>query len=221
MSASGKTDDGLLVRPHDARLLYVLAHGAGAGMRHHFLAQAADVFAGRGIATYRYEFPYMQAGKSRPDPPGVAQGAVRAAVAAASHRAPQLPLIAGGKSFGGRMTSQAQAHEPLPGVRGLVFLGFPLHAPGRPGIERAEHLAAVQVPMLFVQGTRDEFATLDLLQGVVDRLGTRATLHLIEEGDHSFKVPKRTGKSERDVMEDVVTTIHTWATNVKLLAGQD
>jgi predicted alpha/beta-hydrolase family hydrolase len=214
MSALGKTDDGLLVRPHDARLLCVLAHGAGAGMRHYFLAQAADSFAARGIATYRYEFPYMQAGKTRPDSPGVAQAAVRAAVIAAAHRAPGLPLIAGGKSFGGRMTSQAQAHQPLPGVRGLVFVGFPLHAPGRPGIERAEHLSAVQVPMLFLQGTRDEFATLELLQGVVDRLGERATLHLIEEGDHSFKVPKRTGKTERDVMEDLADTILNWAARV-------
>ncbi|MGH7519765.1 MAG: alpha/beta hydrolase family protein [Gemmatimonadales bacterium] len=214
MGASGKTDVGLLVRPHDARLLYVLAHGAGAGMRHHFLAQAADIFAGRGIATYRYEFPYMQAGKNRPDSPKVAEGAVRAAVVAASHRAPELPLIAGGKSFGGRMTSQAQAHEPLPGVRGLVFVGFPLHAPGRPGIERADHLSAVHVPMLFLQGTRDEFATLELLQGVVDRLGDRATLHLIEEGDHSFKVPKRTGKTERDVMDELAETIQNWAARV-------
>jgi predicted alpha/beta-hydrolase family hydrolase len=207
-----KTDEGMLVRPHDARLLYVFAHGAGAGMRHHFLAQAADVLAARGIATYRYEFPYMQAGKSRPDPPGVAETAVRKAVAQASHRAPELPLIAGGKSFGGRMTSQAQAHEPLPGVRGLVFLGFPLHAPGRPGIERAEHLTAVEVPMLFLQGTRDEFAQLDLLQKVVTGLGSRATLHLIDEGDHSFKVPKRTGKTEADVMNELADTIQQWAT---------
>lgn len=214
MSASGKADDGLLVRPHDARLLCVLAHGAGAGMRHHFLAQAADIFAGRGIATYRYEFPYMQAGKNRPDSPKVAEGAVRAAVLAAAHRAPDLPLIAGGKSFGARMTSQAQAHEPLPGVRGLVFVGFPLHAPGRPGSERADHLSAVQVPMLFLQGTHDEFATLELLRGVVDRLGDRATLHLIEEGDHSFKVPKRTGKTERDVMDELAETIQTWAARV-------
>ena len=200
----------MLVRPHDARLLYVLAHGAGAGMRHHFLAQAADVFAARGIATYRYEFPYMQAGKSRPDPPGVAEAAVRAAVVAAAHRAPELPLIAGGKSFGGRMTSQAQAREPLPGVRGLVFLGFPLHAPGRPGTARAEHLASVDVPMLFLQGTRDEFAQLDLLQEVVTKLGDRATLHLIAEGDHSFKVPKRTGKTESDVMNELADTVSEW-----------
>ncbi len=200
----------MLVRPHDARLLYVLAHGAGAGMRHHFLAQAADVFAARGIATYRYEFPYMQAGKSRPDPPGVAEAAVRAAVVAAAHRAPELPLIAGGKSFGGRMTSQAQAREPLPGVRGLVFLGFPLHAPGRPGTARAGHLASVHVPMLFLQGTRDEFAQLDLLQEVVTKLGDRATLHLIAEGDHSFKVPKRTGKTESDVMNELADTVSEW-----------
>jgi predicted alpha/beta-hydrolase family hydrolase len=213
MSALGKTDDGLLVRPHDARVLYVLAHGAGAGMRHYFLAQAADVFAARGIATFRYEFPYMQAGKSRPDSPGVAEAAVRKAVAAAAHAAPGLPLIAGGKSFGGRMTSQAQAHEPLPGVRGLVFLGFPLHAPGRPGTARAEHLTSVDVPMLFLQGTRDEFAQLDLLQQVVKGLGDRATLHLIEEGDHSFKVPKRTGKTESDIMNELAETIQQWAAN--------
>lgn len=204
----------MLVRPHDARLLYVFAHGAGAGMRHHFLAQAADVFAARGIATYRYEFPYMQAGKSRPDSPGVAEAAVRKAVVAATHRAPELPLIAGGKSFGGRMTSQAQAREPLPGVRGLVFLGFPLHAPGRPSTTRAEHLASVDVPMLFLQGTRDEFAQLDLLQEVVRKLGDRATLHLIEEGDHSFKVPKRTGKTDSDVMNELGDTILQWANNV-------
>ena len=189
----------------------MLAHGAGAGMRHHFLAQAADVFAARGIATYRYEFPYMQAGKNRPDSPGVAEAAVRAAVAAAAHRAPDLPLIAGGKSFGGRMTSQAQAKAPLQGVLGLVFLGFPLHAPGKPGTSRAEHLTSVDVPMLFLQGTRDEFAQLDLLQQVVNGLGDRATLHLIADGDHSFNVPKRTGKTESEVMDELAQTIQQWA----------
>ena len=209
-----KTDDALLVRPHDARLLYVLAHGAGAGMRHYFLAQAADVFAGRGIATYRYEFPYMQTGKSRPDSPGVAEAAVRKAVAAAAHAAPGLPLIAGGKSFGGRMTSQAQGRDPLPGVRGLVFLGFPLNAPGRPSTTRAEHLTCVDVPMLFLQGTRDEFAQLDLLQEVLRPLGERATLHLIEEGDHSFNVPKRTRKTETDIMNELAETIQQWAARV-------
>lgn len=192
----------------------MLAHGAGAGMRHRFLEQAAGAAAGRGIATLRYEFPYMQARKNRPDPPAVAEAAVRQAVAEAARAAPGLPLLAGGKSFGGRMTSQAQAKEPLPGVHGLVFFGFPLHAPGRPGIERAEHLSAVQVPMLFLQGTRDEFATLELLRGVLDRLGKRATLHLIVEGDHSFKVPKRTGRTERDVMDELAETIQNWAARV-------
>ncbi|MFN2571601.1 MAG: alpha/beta family hydrolase [Gemmatimonadales bacterium] len=194
-------------------MLYVLAHGAGAGMRHPFLEHAAAVFATHGVATYRYEFPYMRAGKKRPDTPAVATAAVREAVTVALSAAPGLPLIAGGKSFGGRMTSQAQAQQPLQGVHGLVFLGFPLHPPGRPGIERAEHLSAVQVPMLFVQGTRDEFAALELLQDVVGRLGKRATLHLIEEGDHSFKVPKRAGTPE-SVMEHVATTIASWSENL-------
>ena len=200
----------MLKLPQRARVLYVLAHGAGAGMRHPFLERAADVFADYGIGTYRYEFPYMKARKSRPDPPAVAEAAVREAVHAAARLAVGLPLIAGGKSFGGRMTSQAQSSDPLPGVRGLVFLGFPLHAPGRPSTARAEHLAAVQVPMLFLQGTRDEFAQRDLLQGVLRQLGSRATLHEIEEGDHSFKVPKRAGKSEDDVMRELATTIESW-----------
>jgi len=179
-------------------------------MRHPFLARVTDALAARQIATYRYEFPYMRAGKNRPDPPAIAEATVREAVAEAARVAPGLPIYAGGKSFGGRMTSQAQAKQPLPGVRGLVFLGFPLHAPGRPGTPRADHLASVDIPMLFLQGTRDEFAQLDLLQQVVTGLGQRATLHLIEEGDHSFKVPKRTGKSESDVMNEVATTIQQW-----------
>lgn len=194
--------------------MYVFAHGAGAGMHHPFMERAALTLVGHGIATHRFDFPYMKAGKSRPDPPAVAEAAVREAIGEAARAAPGLPLLAGGKSFGGRMTSQAQAKEPLPGVRGLVFFGFPLHAPGRPGIERAEHLSTVQVPMLFLQGTRDEFATLGLLRGVVDRLGKRATLHLIEEGDHSFKVPKRTGRTEREVMEELAETIQNWAARV-------
>jgi uncharacterized protein len=198
----------------DARWMYVFAHGAGAGMHHPFMERAAQTLAGRGIATHRFDFPYMKAGKSRPDPPAVAEAAVREAVGEAARAAPGVPLLAGGKSFGGRMTSQAQAKEPLPGVHGLVFFGFPLHAPGRPGIERAEHLSAVQVPMLFLQGARDEFATLELLRGVVDRLGRRATLHLIEEGDHSFKVPKRTGRTDRDVMDELTETIQNWAARV-------
>jgi predicted alpha/beta-hydrolase family hydrolase len=193
------------------RCVYVFAHGAGAGMNHPFMTRASEALSARGIATHRFDFPYMKAGRSRPDSPAVAEAAVRAAVAEAARVSPGLPLFAGGKSFGGRMTSQAQAREPLPGVRGLVFFGFPLHAPGRPGVERAEHLSAVEIPMLFLQGTRDEFASLDLLQGVVRRLGSRATLHLIDEGDHSFKVPKRTGKTERDVLDELATTIQQWA----------
>lgn len=193
------------------RYLYVFAHGAGAGMHHPFMERASEALGRHDIATHRYEFPYMKAGKNRPDSPAVAEAAVREAVREAGQKMPGLPLLAGGKSFGGRMTSQAQAKEPLPGVRGLVFFGFPLHPPGRPGIERAEHLSAIQIPMLFLQGTRDEFATLDLLQGVVKRLGSRATLHPIEEGDHSFKVPKRTGKTESDVLEELATTVQQWA----------
>lgn len=180
-------------------------------MQHPFMVRASEALVRHGIATHRYEFPYMKAGKSRPDSPAVAEAAVREAVREAAKKAPAARLLAGGKSFGGRMTSQAQAREPLPGVRGLVFFGFPLHPPGRPGVERAEHLSAIEIPMLFLQGTRDEFATLDLLQGVVKRLGNRATLHLIEEGDHSFKVPKRSGKTESDVLEELATTIQQWA----------
>ena len=193
------------------RYVYVFAHGAGAGMHHPFMERASEAMGRHGIATHRYEFPYMKAGKSRPDSPAVAEAAVREAVGEAAKQAPGARLLAGGKSFGGRMTSQAQSKEPLPGVRGLVFFGFPLHPPGRPGTERAEHLSAIEIPMLFLQGTRDEFATLDLLRGVVKRLGRRATLHLIEEGDHSFKVPKHTGKTEHDVLEELATTIEQWA----------
>ncbi len=191
--------------------MYVFAHGAGAGMNHPFMQRAAEALEARGIATHRYEFPYMKAKKSRPDPPAVAEAAVRQAVAEAAQKFPGVPILAGGKSFGGRMTSQAQASERMSNVRGLVFFGFPLHPPGKPGTSRAEHLTAVDVPMLFLQGTRDEFAQLDLLQAVVKRLGNRATLHLVEEGDHSFKVPKRTGKTEADVMNELADTIQQWA----------
>jgi len=205
---------GLLLRPEDARVLYVLAHGAGAGMRHPFLETISQRLAERGVATLRYQFPYMERRASRPDPPAVAAATVRAAVAEAARAAPGLPLVAGGKSFGGRMTSTAQAEAPLPSVRGLVFLGFPLHPPGRPDDKRAEHLARVQIPMLFLQGDRDEFADLQLLRPVVKRLGERATLHLVEGGDHSFKVPKRTGKTEEAVMSELVQTIANWTINL-------
>jgi len=193
--------------------LYVFAHGAGAGMNHPFMQSAAQALEARGVATHRFEFPYMQAKKSRPDPPAIAEAAVRQAVAEAARKTPNVPVFAGGKSFGGRMTSQAQAQQPMAGVRGLVFFGFPLHAPGKPGTSRAEHLTSVDVPMLFLQGTRDEFAQLDLLQQVVGKLGSdRATLHLIDDGDHSFKVPKRGGKTEADVMNELADTIHGWMT---------
>ena len=204
----------LLVRPADARLLYVLAHGAGAGMRHPFLETISQRLAEREIAALRYQFPYMEQRARRPDPPAVAAAAVRAAVMEATRAAPGLPLVAGGKSFGGRMTSTAQAGEPLPGVRGLVFLGFPLHPPGRPGNERAEHLTQVQIPMLFLQGTRDDFADLKLLRPLVKRLGARATLHLVDGGDHSFKVLKKSGRTEADVMTELVRAIVEWTDGI-------
>ena len=194
----------------DPWAVYVFAHGAGAGMNHPFMVRASETLEARGVATHRYEFPYMQAKKSRPDPPAVAEAAVRKAVAEAARQHSGLPIFAGGKSFGGRMTSQAQSSQPMPGVRGLIFFGFPLHPPGRPGIDRAKHLTSVDVPMLFLQGTRDEFAQLDLLKQVVNGLGERATVHLIEEGDHSFKVPKRVGKTEADVMNELADTVQRW-----------
>ena len=201
----------LLVAPPGAQALLVLAHGAGAGMRHPFLERFAEVLGERNVATYRYEFLYMEKRSGRPDPPAMAEARVREAVLDAARVAPGLPLFAGGKSFGGRMTSQAQSHEPLPGVRGLVFLGFPLHPPGRPATSRAEHLSDVHVPMLFLQGTRDEFAGLDLLRPIVKKLGKAATLHIVEGGDHSFKVLKRTGRTESDVMNELADTITAWA----------
>jgi uncharacterized protein len=200
----------LLVAPRGARALLVLAHGAGAGMGHPFLETIAQALGERGVATYRYEFLYMEKRSGRPDPPAVAQARVREAVIDAALVAPGLPVFAGGKSFGGRMTSQAQAHEPLPGVHGLAFLGFPLHPPGQPGTSRAEHLSAVQVPMLFLQGTRDEFAGLDLLRPIVKKLGKSVTLHIVEGGDHSFKVLKRTGRTAVDVMNELADTISAW-----------
>jgi len=196
----------------------VFAHGAGAGMNHPFMQRAAEALEARGIATHRFNFPYMEARKSRPDSPAVAEEAVRKAVAQAARRHPGVPILAGGKSFGGRMTSQAQASQPMPGVRGLAFFGFPLHAPGKAGKSRADHLTSVDVPMLFLQGTRDEFAQLDLLREVVDGLGERATLHLVEHGDHSFKVPKKsTGKTEVDVMNELADTIQQWAERCRII----
>ncbi len=194
----------LAIAPPDARAAYVFAHGAGAGMTHAFMAAFAEGLGARGIATLRFDFPYMEKGSKRPDPPGVAHAAVREAVEEASRRFPGLPLFAGGKSFGGRMTSQAQAKSALPGVRGLVFVGFPLHPAGKPGVERAAHLAEVAIPMLFLQGTRDELAQMALLRPVVDSLGERATLRTFEDADHSFHVPARTGRKDAEVMRELV-----------------
>jgi predicted alpha/beta-hydrolase family hydrolase len=201
---------GLLQRPRDARACYVLAHGAGAGMAHPFMAGVAKGLAERGIATLRYQFPYMERGSKRPDAPKVAHAAVRAAVAHATHLFPGLPLFAGGKSFGGRMTSQTQAASPLPEVHGLVFLGFPLHPAGKPSDERGKHLFDVRIPMLFLQGTRDELANLQLLKAVVEQLGSRATLELFEDADHSFHVPARTGRKDADVRAGMLDALAVW-----------
>jgi len=201
---------GLLQAPAGARACYVVAHGAGAGMTHPFMASVADDLAQRGIATLRYQFPYMERGSKRPDTPAVAHAAVRAAVAEAAQRCEGLPLLAGGKSFGGRMTSQAQAAAPLPGVRGLVFVGFPLHPAGRPGLDRAAHLDAVRCPMLFLQGTRDELAELALLKNVVDRLGSLATLHLVDDADHSFHVRASSGRDDVQVCNAMLDTMAAW-----------
>lgn len=208
---------GLLNAPKGTRALYVLAHGAGAGMAHPFMATISSLLAERGIATLRYQFPYMEKKSRRPDTPRVAEATVRAAVAEAARLAPGLPLFAGGKSFGGRMTSQAEAAEHLPGVHGLAFLGFPLHPPGAPADARGAHLADVRVPMLFLQGTRDEFADLTLLKPLVKKLGRRATLHLIDDANHSFRVPAKTGRKDAEVMAELADTLAVWMD--KVLAG--
>ena len=200
----------LLEVPHDALACYVMAHGAGAGMTHPFMTSVAAELAAHRVATLRFQFPYMERGERRTDPPKVAHAAIRAAVAQASRRVPALPLFAGGKSFGGRMTSQAQAIEPLSGVRGLVFVGFPLHPAGKPSIDRATHLDDVHVPMLFLQGTRDELAELSLVKGVVARIGRRATLEIFADADHSFHVPARTGRKDADVRAAIVAATLKW-----------
>ena len=200
----------LLIPPANARALYVFAHGAGAGMTHKAMESNAQGLAARGIATLRYQFSYMEKGSKRPNPPRIAHAAVRAAVAEGAKLAPDLPLFAGGRSFGGRMTSQAQAESPLPGVRGLAFLGFPLHQAGKPGIERAEHLARVEVPMLFVSGERDALAELELLRPVVAGLGDRATLHLVAHADHSLKVPAKSGRTAADAEAEALDAMAEW-----------
>lgn len=205
---------GLLLVPRKASAVYVFAHGAGAGMAHPFMTAVAAELAERGIASLRYQFPYMEQGGKRPDPPKLAQAAVRAAVTEATRLLPSLPLFAGGKSFGGRMTSQAQAASPLPGVRGLVFFGFPLHPAGKPSDERAEHLFDVQIPMLFLQGTRDTLADTKLLKGVVKGFGKRATLQLYDDADHSFHVPARSGRKDADVRREMLDAFAAWTRSI-------
>jgi predicted alpha/beta-hydrolase family hydrolase len=200
----------LLCTPSRSRACYVFAHGAGAGMDHPFMAAFAAGLAERGIATLRYQFAYMERGSKRPDAPKTAHAAVRAAVAQAASLLPDMPLIAGGKSFGGRMTSQAQAASPLAGVRGLVFVGFPLHPAGKPSDERAAHLADVQLPMLFLQGTRDELAEPGLMRAVIERLGPRATLECVDDADHSFHVRSRSGRNDAQVMAAMLDATAQW-----------
>ena len=209
--AAGDPVSALLIKPPQARACYVFAHGAGAGMAHASMETIAAGLADRGIATLRYQFPYMEKGSKRPDSPAVAHAAVRAAVAEAARCCAGLPLIAGGKSFGGRMTSQAQALDALPGIRGLAFFAFPLHPAGKPSSDRAKHLAGIDIPMLFLQGTRDALAELSLLEPIVNGLGRLATLHLIKEADHSFHVLARSGRNDREVMTEVLDVFAAWA----------
>ncbi|MBR0691107.1 alpha/beta hydrolase [Bradyrhizobium manausense] len=204
------TVSAILTQPDSARACYVLAHGAGAGMRHASMDKIAEGLAKRGIATFRFNFPYMENKQGRPDQPAVAHAAVRAAVEEAARLCPGLKVVAGGKSFGGRMTSQAQSKAPLPGVKGLAFLGFPLHAAKKPSSERAEHLGGVAIPMLFLQGTRDGLADLSLLKPVVAALGEKATLHEIEGGDHSFAVLKKSGRTNDEALAEVLDTLAGW-----------
>jgi hypothetical protein len=200
-----------ITRPDNARWLVVLAHGAGAGMTHPFMESLAERLAAHGVASFRYQFPYVERGSKRPDPPPLLEATVRSAVEAAAGVAGDLPLLAGGKSLGGRMTSRAAAREPLEGVRGLVFFGFPLHAIGKPGSERADHLDDVDVPMLFLQGSRDRLADLTLLHPVVERLGSGAAIHVVDAADHSFHVPARSGRGDAEVIDELAAETARWA----------
>ena len=213
-TAKAGSVSALLLRPERPRACFVFAHGAGAGMTHSFMQAFAEGLLARDIATLRYQFPYMERGGKRPDPPPVAHGTVRAAALEAGRYCPGLPLIAGGKSFGGRMTSQAQAAEPLQGVRGLAFLGFPLHPAGKPSSDRAGHLADVHIPMLFLQGTRDNLAEAALIEPVVKRIGPAARLHLVDGADHSFHVLARSGRNDRDVLDEILDAFAKWADTI-------
>jgi uncharacterized protein len=211
VSAGKGSVSALLLRPPEARWLLLLGHGAGAGMRHRFMEEMSRALAAVGIATFRYQFPYMETGSRRPDGRVTLLATVRAALAAARAAAPDLPLLAGGKSMGGRMTSLAAAEAPLPEVRGLVFLGFPLHAAGRPADERGAHLAAVGLPMLFLQGERDQLADLALLRPLCAGLGARATLQVVPAADHGFHLLKRAGRSDAEVIAGLAASIVAWA----------
>jgi len=205
---------GVLTRPDDARCLYVFAHGAGAGLGHAFMEACSERFAARGVATFRYNFPFTEAGRGGPNPRPVLVKTVRSAVAEAASLAPDLPLFAGGKSMGGRMTSTAASQEPLPTVRGLAFLGFPLHAPGRDSPDRGVHLADVGLPMLFLQGTRDKLANLDLLTPLLEGLEPRPTLHVVEGADHAFHVLKRSGRTDDGVLDELCDTFVEWSSSL-------
>ena len=205
----------LLLRPDEASHLLVLGHGASTNMRHATLQTIAEQMADAGVATFRYNFPYMEQGRGR-DSQEVCTATVRSAVAAAHRAALDIPLLAGGHSFGGRMTSTAASESPLDGVQGLVFFAFPLHQPGKPDTKRAEHLSAITVPMLFLSGTRDELANLDLLQPVCKKLGKRATLHLLDTADHGFRTLKRSRKSEEDVFVEMARIVREWASSRNL-----
>ena len=212
VSKSAGEVDALLLRPSHARRLLVLAHGAGAGMHHSFMEGVANALADNGVATFRYQFPYMQQQRKRPDPPALLTATVRAAVMAASEAVPGLPLFAGGKSLGGRMTSLTLSADPeiASKIRGLVFFGFPLHPAGRPGTTRAEHLARVHVPMLFLQGTRDALAELTLLKPFCDALAPLATVHVVEGADHSFRMLKRAEKTDAEVLSELARSVAAW-----------
>ena len=213
-----QTVTGLLQVPTHPTACYVMAHGAGAGMTHPFMAAVADGLHARGVATLRYQFPYMEQGSKRPDRPQLAHATVRAAIAAAIRLTPMLPLVAGGKSFGARMTSQTQAEAPLPNVRGLAFLGFPLHPAGKPSDDRAKHLADVHIPMLFLQGMRDALADNGILARVLRQLPGKVRAHMIEHADHSFHVPARSGTTDQRVMEDLLDVLAAWFAEIAPIA---
>lgn len=205
----------IYLRPQDAKWLLVFAHGAGAGINHKFMNTAANKLADHGIATFRFNFPYMEKGKKSPDPQPILKKTVRSAIETATDLAGGLPILAGGKSLGGRMTSMAASENPLPNVKGIVFFGFPLHAPGKPSAERAEHLMKVTVPMLFLQGTRDNLADLNLLQPVCRKLGDKSTLHIVEGGDHSFHLPKSAGRYDEEVIAELAETVAEWVSGIE------